>query len=125
MLSKSMSTSYEYDLHKKGDNIGKLTSKFDHNRNEKPIKFVKSATLPHNISKDMSSLMKQWSIASDDSSKRGVVEEKNNNRHYTPKVMDRWRHHSPTTEETHNSLQTDTKIRPKSASSFERSRVRF
>lgn len=127
MLSKSMSTSYEFDLHKKGDNIGKLTSKFDHNRNEKPVKIIKSATLPLSTNKDISSLMKQWSVTAEDSSKCDAIEERDTNRHCRSNVMERWRHQTPTSGDAKlsNTLESEFRIRPKSASCSDRTVVRI
>ncbi|XP_052066859.1 trichohyalin-like isoform X3 [Mytilus californianus] len=121
-LSKSMSISVEYDLNKKGDKIERLTSKFDHNRNEKPDKIVKSATLPIQTNKDMSSLKRQWSQNTEESvNTSDIPEQRTTNRHSVPRVTERWLHKSHSSVETVSALPavSESRTRPLSTSSVE------
>ncbi|CAC5408178.1 TNNI1 [Mytilus coruscus] len=121
-LSKSMSISVEFDLNKKGDKIERLTSKFDHNRNEKPDKIVKSATLPIQTNKDMSSLKRQWSQNTEESVNTGdIPEQRTTNRHSVPRVTERWLHKSHSSVETVSALPAvpESRTRPLSTSSVE------
>ncbi|VDI83902.1 Hypothetical predicted protein [Mytilus galloprovincialis] len=121
-LSKSMSASVEYDLNKKGDKIERLTSKFDHNRNEKPDKIIKSATLPIQTNKDMSSLKRQWSANTEESvNTSDIPEQRTTNRHSVPKVTDRWLRKSQSSMETVSALPAvpESRTRPLSTSSVE------
>ncbi|XP_063400971.1 cilia- and flagella-associated protein 251-like isoform X6 [Mytilus trossulus] len=121
-LSKSMSVSVEYDLNKKGDKIERLTSKFDHNRNEKPDKIIKSATLPIQTNKDMSLLKRQWSANTEESvNSSDIPEQRSTNRHSVPKVTDRWLRKSQSSVETVTALPAvpESRTRPLSTSSVE------
>ncbi|XP_071120885.1 trichohyalin-like isoform X4 [Mytilus edulis] len=121
-LSKSMSVSVEYDLNKKGDKIERLTSKFDHNRNEKTDKVVKSATLPIQTNKDMSLLKRQWSANTEESvNTSDIPEQRTTNRHSVPKVTDRWLRKSQSSVETVSALPAvpESRTRPLSTSSVE------
>ncbi|XP_076115224.1 uncharacterized protein LOC143083006 isoform X4 [Mytilus galloprovincialis] len=121
-LSKSMSASVEYDLNKKRDKIERLTSKFDHNRNEKPDKIIKSATLPIQTNKDMSSLKRQWSANTEESvNTSDIPEQRTTNRHSVPKVTDRWLRKSQSSVETVSALPVvpESRTRPLSTSSVE------
>lgn len=119
-----MSTSYDFDLNKKGDKIERLTSKFDHNRNEKSDRFVRSSTLPLHTHKDMSSLKRQWSQNTEDqpTNKTDISEQKSINRHSVPKVTERWIHNTQSSVEA-KPERSEIMTRPISSSSVESYKV--
>lgn len=116
-----MSTSYDFDLNKKGDKIERLTSKFDHNRNEKSDRFVRSVTLPLHTHKDMSSLKRQWSQNTEDqpTNKTDISEQKSINR---PKVTERWIHNTQSLVEA-KTERSEIRTRPISTSLVESNKV--